>query len=228
MNDSESNNFSQVIGYRFNNAQLLKRALTHSSTEQANNENLEFLGDTILCTVISDYLYRKYPAATEGQLTILRSQIINNRNAIYSVALAISLGDYIKVGKSFPKDNHNAWRMLLANTLEALIGAIYLDGGMKNARQFILSNFLSLLEKSSVRRRKDSKTNLQEFLQKRSLPIPVYSTIDVSGERHDPSFTVNCRVDGLIDSVTGTGSTKKEAEQEAAAQTYELLRQRKI
>ncbi len=228
MNDSELKDLSQVLGYRFNNAQLLHRALTHSSTEQPNNENLEFLGDTILCTVISDDLFRRHPDATEGELTILRSQIINNHNAIYSVALEISLKDYVKVGKSFPKNNHNAWRNLLPNALEALIGAIYLDGGMNNARQFVLDKFQSLIEESSIKGRKDSKTKLQQFLQKRSLPIPVYSTVDVSGERHAPSFIVNCRIDGLIEAVTGQGSTKKEAEQEAAAQTYDLLRQRKI
>ncbi len=227
MNDSELKDLSKVLGYRFNNAQLLQRALTHSSTEQPNNENLEFLGDTILCTVISDYLYRRYSEATEGELTILRSKIINNQNAIYSVALEVSLEDYIKVGKSFPKNNRKAWRNLMPNALEALIGAIYLDGGMNNARQFILDKFQSLIEESSINGRKDSKTKLQEFLQKRSLPIPVYSTVDVSGKSHDPSFTVDCHVDGLIDTVTGRGSTKKEAEQEAAAQAYDLLRQRK-
>lgn len=217
-----------MLGYRFNDVQLLQRAITHSSTEQPNNENLEFLGDTILCTVISDDLFRKHPDATEGELTILRSQIINNHNAIYSVALEISLKDYIKVGKSFPKNNHNAWRNLLPNALEALIGAIYLDGGMNCARQFILDKFQSLIEKSSIKGRRDSKTKLQKYLQKRSLPIPIYSTVDVSGKQHDPSFTVDCRVDGLIQAVTGQGSTKKEAEQEAAAQAYELLRQRNV
>ncbi len=227
MNDSELKDLSQVLGYRFNNAQLLQRALTHRSTEQPNNENLEFLGDTILCTVISDNLFRRHPDATEGELTILRSQIINNHNAIYSVALEISLKDYVNVGKSFPKNNHNAWRNLLPNALEALIGAIYLDGGMNNARQFVLDKFQSLIEESSIKGRKDSKTKLQQFLQKRSLPIPVYSTVDVGGKSHDPSFTVDCRVDGLIDAVIGRGSTKKEAEQEAAAQAYDLLCKRK-
>lgn len=178
--------------------------------------------------VISDYLYRKYPEATEGELTIQRSQIINNRNAIYSVALEMSLKDYVIVGKSFPKNNQKAWRNLLPNALEALIGAIYIDGGMNSTKQFIIDNFLSLIEESSINGRTDSKTKLQQFLQKRSLPIPVYSTVDVDGKPHDPCFTVNCRIDGLIESVTGQGSTKKEAEQEAAAQTYELLRRRKI
>ena len=219
--------FSQILGYRFKDTELLERALTHRSTELPNNENLEFLGDTILCMVVSEYLYQNYPDASEGEMTIRRSQIINNRNANYSVALKLSLEDYINVGKSFPKNNDSARRKLLANTLEALIGAIYLDSGLNQTRKFILTHFLPLLETSSPAGRRDSKSKLQEYLQSRSLPIPVYSTVEISGEGHDPCFTVNCRIDGLVEAVAGRGSTKKEAEQEAAAETYELLRQRK-
>ncbi|MDE0308816.1 MAG: ribonuclease III [Acidiferrobacterales bacterium] len=228
MNISDQNEISLVLGYRFENTQLLHRALTHSSTEQPDNENLEFLGDAVLSAVISDYLFGQYPDATAGELTKLRSRIVNNHDAIYSVALGMSLETHVKVGKSFPKQNHKAWRNLLPNTLEALIGAIYLDGGMYNAQKFILDKFRSLIEKSSITDYKDSKSRLQEYLQQRSLPVPTYITVDVSGDYNNPSFTVNCHVDGLVDTATGQGNTKKRAEQDAAAQAYDLLRQHNV
>ena len=226
MNKRTFEEFTDVIGYRFENKSLLDRALTHSSTELSDNENLEFLGDTVLSTIVSDYLYAKYPNATEGELTIRRTQIVNNRNGIYSVARHLSLSQYVKVGKSFPKNGQNAWRKLLANALEALIGAVYLDGGLEPTRKFVLTHFETLLKNTSMAKKRDSKSKLQEYLQSRSLPIPVYSTIEVSGEMHDPNFTVSCDVEGLVESVTGQGSTKKEAEQEAAAQIYDLLQRR--
>ena len=226
MNKRTFEKFTDIIGYRFENKSLLDKALTHSSTELSDNENLEFLGDTVLSTIVSDYLYAKYPNATEGELTIRRAQIVNNRNGIYSVARSLSLSDYVKVGKSFPKNGQNAWRKLLANALEALIGAVYLDGGMEHTREFVLTHFQSLLESTSMVKKRDSKSKLQEYLQSRALPIPIYNTIEVSGEMHDPNFTVSCQVEGLVESVTGQGSTKKEAEQEAAAQIYDLLQRR--
>lgn len=227
MDKPDIKKISRILGYRFKDTSLLERALTHSSTELPDNENLEFLGDAILNMVVSEHLYQKYPDATEGDMTIRRSQIINNRNANYSVALALCLDDYVRVGKSFSKTNLSAKRKLLANTLEAVIGAIYLDSGLTRTRTFIVTHFGALLEASSSVKKNDSKSTLQEYLQSRSLPVPIYSTVEVVGERHDPCFTVNCRVDGMIDAVKGRGRTKKEAEQEAAAQTYELLRQRK-
>ena len=214
---------SEALGYRFKNDGLLKRALTHSSTEQPNNESLEFLGDTVLSTIISDYLYRNFPDATEGELTAWRSQVINNRKAIYSVATRIKLGDYINVGKSFPWDNHSAQRKLLSNTLEALIGAIYLDGGIKQARKFILRHFRPLLEEQSELQRINSKSRLQEYLQRRSKPLPQYTTVEVSGDKHLPRFTVSCSIKGHTESTTGTGGSIKEAEQNAAAKFYDLL-----
>ena len=225
MTDFSSKKLSEILGYQVKQTQLLERALTHSSTESPNNENLEFLGDSVLNTVVSDHLYHCFPNASEGELTMHRSQTINNKNSLYNVAVKLSLEEFVQVGKSFPIDSFTARRNLLANTLEAVIGAIYLDGGLAQAKKFVFRHF-NLPDENTTLTKRDSKSRLQEYLQSRSLPIPTYQTIEVAGEQHQPNFTVSCSVNGIIEAVTGQGTTKKEAEQEAAAQTYAKLRNR--
>ena len=215
--------FSKIIQYRFRNTDLLERALTHRSVGQPHNEALEFLGDAVLSAVVSDYLFQTHPNATEGELTLQRSRIVNNNSAIYYVAEAITLGEFVIAGRSFPKSDQRAWRNLLANSTEALIGAIYLDGGIDEASKFFRAHFVPLLGKFKSSLQKDSKSKLQEYLQHHSQPIPVYETTHIEGVEHNPHFTVFCHVSGLPSPVAGEGGTVKEAEQSAAEKAYELL-----
>ncbi len=223
MKNHRQEKFSKIIQYRFRNTDLLERALTHRSVGQPHNEALEFLGDAVLSAVVSDYLFQTHPDATEGELTLQRSQIVNNKRAIYYVAEAITLGEFVIAGRSFPNSDQRAWRNLLANSTEALIGAIYLDGGIDEVAKFFRTHFVPLLGKFKSSLQKDSKSKLQEYLQHHSQPIPVYETTHVDGEEHDPHFTVFCHVSGLPSPVAGEGGTVKEAEQSAAKKVYELL-----
>jgi ribonuclease-3 len=215
--------FSKIIQYRFRNTDLLERALTHRSFGQPHNEALEFLGDAVLSAVVSDYLFQTHPDATEGELTLQRSRIVNNKSAIYYVAEAITLGEFVIAGRSFPKSDQRAWRNLLANSTEALIGAIYLDGGIDEVSKFFRVHFVPLFGKFKSSLQKDSKSKLQEYLQHHLQPIPVYETTHIDGEEHNPHFTVFCHVSGLLSPVAGEGGTVKEAEQSAAEIAYELL-----
>ena len=223
MEDQRQEKFSKIIQYRFRNTDLLERALTHRSVGQPHNEALEFLGDAVLSAVVSDYLIQTHPDATEGELTLQRSRIVNNNSAIYYVAEAITLGEFVIAGRSFPKSDQRAWRNLLANSTEALIGAIYLDGGIDEVSKFFRAHFVPLLGKFKSSLQKDSKSQLQEYLQHHSQPIPVYETTHIDGVEHNPHFTVFCHVSGLLSPVAGEGGTVKEAEQSAAEKAYELL-----
>ena len=223
MNAREFRELTRTLGYRFNDHNLLERALTHRSSSIIHNETLEFLGDSVLSIVVSDYLFRRHSEATEGELTLYRTSIVNNRNALCEVAERISFADHIIIDSSFSKSNKTAWRNLLANTLEAVIGAIYLDGGLEAANEFVLKHFVLQFSKQDKGVRVDQKSRLQIFLQKRALSVPTYSITDVGGTDHCPFFTVACKVDLLESPVYGQGSTKKEAEHLAANRAYELL-----
>ena len=216
----------KILHYRFQDENLLRRALTHGSASQNNNETLEFLGDAVLSMVVSDYLFRKFPDASAGELTVNRSRIVN-KNALLTVAETMGYGRFIIVGDSFPKLNESARMRLLSDSLEAIIGAIYLDGGIDAVVEFIHRQFRPLLECPTMTEGSNFKSILQEYLQKNSLSIPEYETIEVGGEQQRPYFTVSCRVDGLKSPVIGEGYTVKDAEQIAAAKAYELLRRRK-
>ncbi len=217
--------FSSLIQYQFENIGLLQQALTHSSTQRLHNERLEFLGDATLGAVVSEYLYVRYADASEGELTLRRSRIVNNRNSLCRIGRQISLCNYLQVNKGFPWDNETACSNLLANAVEALIGAIYLDGGINAAKEFIYQHVLPEIEADEQLIKMNSKSKLQEYLQKRAQPVPQYELIKTTGCGHKPRFEVACQVHGLRSKAIGEGGSMKEAEQNAAAIAYERLTQ---
>ncbi len=217
--------FSDSIQYQFENIDLLRQALTHSSTQKLHNERLEFLGDATLGAVVSEYLYLRYADASEGELSLRRSRIVNNQNSLCRIGAQMALHNYVQVNKGFPWGNETASRNLLANAVEALIGAIYLDGGISAAKEFIYHHILPAIESGEQSTKVNSKSKLQEYLQKRAQPVPQYELIQTTGRDHKPKFVVACQAQGLRSKVIGEGGSMKEAEQNAAAIAYEQLTQ---
>jgi ribonuclease-3 len=214
------------LGYAFTDSDLLEKALTHRSSPGPNNERLEFLGDAVLAFVIADCLYRRFPQAAEGVLTRLRASLVR-REALAAIARELGLGEHVRLGGGERKSG--GWRRdsILANTLESIIGAVYLDGGMDRCREFVLRLFSSRLEGlSPTEPSKDPKTSLQEFLQARRRPLPVYSVVAETGEDHDRMFRVRCLIEDSGQSVIGEGRSKRSAEQSAASQALELVQSR--
>jgi len=209
--------------YEFRDPVLLETALTHRSTGGRNNERLEFLGDAVLGFLITEILYRTYPDQPEGVLTRLRANLVK-RETLARLAREIDLGGSIRLGPGEKKSG--GWRRdsILANTLESIIGAIYLDAGMEACRKFTTNLYSrSLRELDTDKPGKDPKTVLQEMLQAKRLPLPVYTVIGEQGKAHDRVFTVACEVSGLVSPVVASGSSKRLAEQLAAREALRLL-----
>ena len=221
--------FEEVIGYHFKNEKLLRQALTHSSyanerhmTKHSDNERLEFLGDAVLEIISSDFLYRNYPDKPEGELTKLRASIVCEPTLALCTK-EISLGDYLLLGNGEDQTGGRERKSILSDALEAVIGAIYLDGGFANAKEFVLKYILTDIEHKQLFY--DSKTILQEVVQGEHASL-TYELTDESGPDHNKSFSVNaCIGDRVIGS--GSGHTKKAAEQEAAYQALLALRAEK-
>ncbi|WP_415882155.1 ribonuclease III [Neptuniibacter sp. QD72_48] len=204
------------IGHPFADESLFELALTHRSCGKKNNERLEFLGDSILNFVIADDLFARFPQAKEGELSRLRARMVKGVT-LSEVARELGLGDYLRLGSGELKSGGFRRDSILADAVEAIIGAIYLDSDMETARGFILSWFKARLEKLDLNETlKDSKTRLQEFLQSRRLALPTYELINVEGEAHDQTFYIDCTVAGLAKPAKGIGSSRRQAEQEAA------------
>lgn len=211
------------LGYAFADSNLLEIALTHRSSPGPDNERLEFLGDAVLAFVIADHLYRRFPGAAEGVLTRLRASMVR-REALAAISRELGLGEHVRLGGGERKSG--GWRRdsILANTLESIIGAVYLDGGMDPCRELVLRLFGSRLEGlSPTEPSKDPKTSLQEFLQARHRPLPVYSVVAETGKDHDRMFQVRCLIEDSGQSVIGEGRSKRSAEQSAASRALELV-----
>jgi ribonuclease III len=217
------NELTRQLGYSFRDAQLLARALTHRSKGSANYERLEFLGDSILSFVIADALYDRFPRLSEGELTRLRASLVR-RETLAGVARELNLGAHLELGGGELKSGGFDRNSILADALEALFGAIYKDSGLEAARTVVLELFRPVLERIDPDAiLKDPKTQLQECLQRRALPTPSYEVLTVSGEPHQQHFVVECRVTGLAGPVRGEGTSRRHAEQAAAARACELL-----
>ena len=215
MNDSLSG-FEQTLGYTFVNKSLLTTALSHRSLGQDNNERLEYLGDALLGFIIAETLYQRYPDANEGDLTRLRASLVKGET-LGRVARELQLGNHVLLGGGELKSG--GWRRtsILANTLEAIIGAIYLDAGFHTCRDKVLSLFTTIITETTPDKLvKDPKTRLQEYLQSRQLNLPEYNIVMESGESHARIFTVECAIPGLEISVQAEGRNKRSAEQAAA------------
>jgi len=204
------------LGHRFRDAALLRAALTHSSAGEVNNERLEFLGDAVLALLIGESLYERFPGANEGQLSRLRASLVK-RETLAWLARGLVLGPHLVLGEGEKRSGGAERDSNLANALEAVIGAIYLDGGIDACRTEVLPWFAGTLA-NLVRNglRKDPKTELQERLQSRHLPVPVYNVTDIAGPPHRRVFTVSCASAALGVPVSGQGSSRRRAEQAAA------------
>jgi ribonuclease-3 len=221
---AEPSGLFRQLHHRFCNPDLLRTALTHRSAGGRNNERLEFLGDSLLGFIIAEELFRRFPDADEGQLTRLRSSLVK-RDTLARVARSIELGAALVLGEGELRSG--GWRResILANALEAVVGAVYMDAGLDACRVAVISLYGEELERASPDAvEKDAKTRLQEFLQERRLPLPSYELVRVEGEAHRQVFTVQCRV--LLPeaaSETACGTSRRRAEQAAAERLLDRL-----
>lgn len=213
----------EKLGYRFADETLLELALTHRSASGLNNERLEFLGDAVLGTVISHELYVRRPQAGEGMLSRLRARLVR-RETLAEVAVQIQLGPHIRLGGGERRTGGHQRTSILANALEAVFGAIYLDGGMEAAQRVILSLFATRLQSlPGEAELTDPKTRLQEWLQARGYVPPTYRLAAVTGKAHAQTFEVVCALPVLGMEVPGHGASRRAAEQQAAARALALL-----
>ena len=214
---------SQRLGYQFTDESLLTQALTHRSFARQNNERLEFLGDAILNCTIAQQLFERFPRAKEGQLSRLRAHLVKGET-LAELGREFELGECLRLGSGELKSGGFRRDSILADAVEAVIGAISLDADLAEAQAVIQRWYQNRLADLNLSDNiKDSKTRLQEFLQSRKAPLPVYRVRDVSGEAHDQTFTVDCEVEGLEQATVGEGNSRRIAEQEAARAALEAL-----
>ncbi len=211
------------LSYQFKDTELLNLALTHRSANGKHNERLEFLGDSILSFVIADDLYHRFPKINEGDMSRMRATLVRG-HTLAELGREFELGDYLKLGPGELKSGGFRRDSILADAVEAIIGAIYLDSGTEVVRGIILSWYQTRLEaiKPGVSQ-KDPKTRLQEFLQGRRKPLPVYTVTNIKGEAHNQEFTVSCDIAGIGMPVIGKGTSRRKAEQAAAETALEQL-----
>lgn len=213
----------KVLGYRFSDEGLLLTALTHRSHSSPHNERLEFLGDGVLNCAIAAELYRRYPQLPEGDLSRLRAHLVR-QDSLHKLAQAIQLGDLLLLGEGEMKSGGHRRPSILADALEAIFGAIYLDGGFDAARQTIEHLYSGMLDELLPgRSMKDAKTRLQEWLQGRKKPLPRYVVLETTGAAHSQQFEVACEIDSLGMRAIGTGSSRRLAEQSAAEDILKAL-----
>ena len=211
------------LGHAFSEPGLLQRALTHRSYAPEHYERLEFLGDSILGCTIAKYLYTAFPELSEGDLSRLRSNLVKE-STLVMFAQQLNLGGLIRLGEGELKSGGHRRPSILADAVEALIGAIFLDGGYEAAERAVLNLFVPYLETvDRMTLGKDAKTLLQEYLQARRQPLPVYSVLDTQGVAHEQVFHVQCTLPSLDITTRGEGSSRRNAEQQAALAAYQLI-----
>ncbi|PMG17315.1 ribonuclease III [Vibrio splendidus] len=221
--NSPIDKLERKIGYQFNDADLIHLALTHRSAAGKHNERLEFLGDSILSFVIADDLYHRFPKVNEGDMSRMRATLVRG-HTLAELGREFELGDYLKLGPGELKSGGFRRDSILADAVEAIIGAVYLDSDTEVVRRVILSWYQSRLESIQPGvSQKDPKTRLQEFLQGRRNPLPVYTVTNIKGEAHNQEFTVECEVAGVDKPVIGKGTSRRKAEQAAAETALEQL-----
>lgn len=213
----------RVFGCRLHDEALLAQALSHRSMGARNNERLEFLGDSALGYVISECVYRRFPEADEGQLSRLRVALVKG-SALAALARDIELGEHLRLGRGEKHAGGRCRDSILADTFEALVGAIALDLGLAACREAVLKVFASRLDNLRLEEaRKDPKTRLQELLQAQRRPLPVYRLLRAEGREHARKFTVSCALEDSREQAQGEGSSRRSAEQLAARQLLEAL-----
>ncbi|MDO4983258.1 MAG: ribonuclease III [Eubacteriales bacterium] len=222
------NRLEEKIGYKFKDKNLLRTALTHSSYANESHgsassyERLEFLGDSILGLVTAEFLYSHNPQLPEGRMTRLRAELVCEVS-LHKVALKLGLGEYMLLGKGEERTGGRERPSILADMVEAIIAAMYIDSGMDRPRQFIMENILKDADLGEQHRIADYKTELQELVQRDSECTISYEHVSETGPDHDKRFTYCVRINGDVTG-EGTGRTKKEAEQFAAMKALEVLK----
>ncbi|MBE30109.1 MAG: ribonuclease III [Acidiferrobacteraceae bacterium] len=217
-------NLAKRIGHDFSDPSLLEAALRHRSLGARHNERLEFLGDSVLGLAISEMLFAKYPSASEGELTQLRARLVRQAT-LATVARSIDLGHALQLGPSAGRSGGSDRTSILADALEAIIAAIFLDAGFEEAKIATLGLFKDeILKLDSETIEKDPKTQLQELLQSQGNCPPSYEVVSTSGQPHQREFTVHCRFDTPESITDGRGASRKSAEQEAASKALEKIR----
>lgn len=212
------------LGYRFVQPQLLQRALTHRSYSSAHNERLEFLGDSVLNCTIAKYLYDTYPDLPEGDLSRLRSNLVNQQT-LAILAQQLNLGEQLLLGEGERKTAGYRRPSILADALEAIFGAVALDRDFAAAEKVILGLYVPFIANADLQSLgKDAKTLLQEHLQSRKLALPRYSVIEIKGEAHAQTFVVSCDIAQLKLSTRGEGASRRIAEQIAAERAYQQIK----
>lgn len=211
------------LAYQFSDDAFLALALTHRSKSKSNNERLEFLGDAVLGFVIGEALFRKFPDANEGQLSRLRARLVR-KETLAELARAIDLGAYLQMGTGESRSGGRSRGSILADALEAVFGAVYLDGGFDAAKQLIMRSYQYLLDTLTTdAEQKDPKTRLQEMLQAAQHPLPEYTVERVEGQQHNQQFYVVCRVDAFDAVTRGHGISRRVAEQQSAERMLQKL-----
>ena len=217
-------NLEKILNYNFNDNNLLELALTHRSFQGKNKERLEFLGDSILNFIIADLLFKKFNLLPEGDLSRLRSQLVKSAT-LSEIGILLNLGDYLILGEGELKSS--GWRRpsILADSVEAIIGAVFIDGGIAASQKLITEWFKDRIDSINPNDiKKDSKSILQELLQARKIPLPDYEVVSIEGEAHCQYFKVNCVIPKLEISIEGEGSSRKIAEQGAAEEMLKKLK----
>lgn len=213
----------KLIGFQFQNSALLKQALSHRSVGSENNERLEFLGDAILGFVIADALFQRFPETDEGKLSRLRSSLVNQKS-LAALSQTMQLGELLLMGPGELKSGGFRRQSILSDALEAIIGAIYLDQGYVQVRDWIERLFANRLKNLDVDLvLKDPKTRLQERQQGLGRPLPKYTLLETTGLAHDQTFLVACELDGLKEPIRAKGASIRQAEQAAARKVLECI-----
>lgn len=214
----------EKLGYQFKDIQLLDLALTHRSYGTHNNERLEFLGDGVLNFLTTEHLYKTFTGLSEGGLSRLRANLVNGE-VLAILAIELKLSYYLRLGAGEMKSGGTHRRSILSNTMEAVIGAIFLDGGIDACRERIYywyqARFDGLTEEGV---KKDPKSTLQEYAQSKKMAMPQYEVLAIEGKEHNQNFRVQCRIPGTSKSALGSGTSRRRAEQEAAQKLLTILK----
>lgn len=218
----------KAFGYTFKNRDLLQQALTHRSAAAQHNERLEFLGDSVLGIIVSEALFERFPNIDEGDLSRMRATLVCGKS-LAKLAQQFELGKFLVLGPGEMKSGGHRRESILADAVEALLGAMYLESDLVTCRQVVLTWYAKQLD--SIKpgaSHKDPKTRLQEYLQGRQCALPVYEVVATQGQAHNQQFTVSCQVEGIAEPIRGTGTSRRKAEQKAATDALaQLLEQDK-
>lgn len=223
--NADPRRLAQTLGHSFQRLELLEQGLTHRSVGAPNNERLEFLGDALIGFIIAEALWARFPEANEGALSRMRASLVK-RESLAALARGLQLGEYLRLGAGELRTGGHARDSILADALEAILGAVYLDAGFATAQAVVMDLFAERLDETSATRSgKDPKTRLQEWLQSHKRPLPDYVVLAIGGDQHDQVFTVACVLtDAPVKTQTqGQGSSRRRAEQSAAETMLEQI-----